>query len=216
MHFGIQKALSNLAGDPIVAAMQEINLDINIDGLPVAKNGRCLWPILAAFPNVQQISPFVIGCYSGLKEPSNADDFLHDFVTEVNKLTENGVQLKRESGMTKLKFSIRLFICDRSATCKISGAVYHVCKRGCPNCTQIGHRVNRVTVYSSEECLARTDQSFRRRLDPEHHRIQTIFGVEQINGLDMVLQLAVDPMDACHLGVTKKMLESMLGMLKKV
>lgn len=130
--------------------MEEISLDINIDGLPVAKNGRCLWPILGAFPNVFKISPFVVGCYAGLKEPSNFDEFLADFVAEVNDLVENGFEVSRDSGAIRMNFKIRLFICDRPATCKISGTVSHVSKHGCPNCDQVGSRVNCVTVYSNE------------------------------------------------------------------
>lgn len=78
IHFGLKKTLTNLIDDPIVASMDDIVLDINIDGLPISKNGRCLWPILAAFPNVYTISPFVVGCYAGLKEPADFDEFLAD------------------------------------------------------------------------------------------------------------------------------------------
>lgn len=174
-----------------------------------------LLPILAAFPDVNKISPFIIGCYAGLKEPLDFDNFLNDFVIEANKLMENGVSMCRESKIVQLKFRIRIFICDRPATCKISGTVSHVSKHGCPNCEQIGRRVNNVTVYSREEFSARTNESFRQRVDSNHHRVQSVYGVERINGLDMVLQLCVDPMHTCHLGVTKKILEGMLGKLRK-
>lgn len=215
IHFGIQRSLEGLAKDRKIASMMEIRLDVNIDGLPIAKNGRCVWPILAAFPWAREISPFVIGCYTGLKEPANFDSYLMDFVTEVNELTQNGIVLKRGEVTERLKFSIRLFICDRPATSKICGVVSHVSKNGCPNCVQVGRRINNVTVYSSLVGTPRDDNSFRSRLDPEHHKVQTMSGIERIVGLDMVRQVGVDPMHTCHLGVTKKILEGMLGKVKK-
>ncbi|XP_039431072.1 uncharacterized protein LOC120414112 [Culex pipiens pallens] len=215
MHFGIQSCLSRLSEDPTVSSMEEIKLDINIDGLPISKNGRCVWPILAAFPDVREISPFVIGCYSGVKEPSDFDSFLSDFVSEVNQLTRDGVEMTRGGITRRLSFSIRLFICDRPATCKITSVVSHVSKHGCPNCNQIGHRVGQVTVYSPIKGSARDDHSFRTRLDKDHHKAESISGVERISGLDMIKQIGVDPMHACHLGVTKRVLESTVGKVKK-
>lgn len=190
-HFGIQECLARLSDDPKVSAMEKITLDVNIDGLPVAKNGRCVWPILAAFPNIRDISSFIIGCYKGLKEPANFESYQEDFVAEVNDLTRNGIEVKRGDGTQRLDFSIRLFICDHPATCKISSVVSHVSKHVCPNCSQVGHRINQVTVYSPTTCAPRDDRSFRNRSDPEHHKVQTISGIERIEGLDMIEQVGV-------------------------
>ncbi|EDS38296.1 conserved hypothetical protein [Culex quinquefasciatus] len=115
--------------------------------------------------------------------------------------------MKRGDGAKRVEFSIRLFICDRPATCKVSSVVSQVSKHGCPNCVQVGQRVNQVTVYSTTACTPRDDHSFRSRSDPDHHKVQTKSGIEKIEGLDMVDQVGVDPMHTCHHGVTKRILE---------
>lgn len=58
-----------------------IELQINIDGLPISRSSSGqFWPILAKI-NTQNSKPFVIGTYYGHKKPDNYV-FLKEFIDE--------------------------------------------------------------------------------------------------------------------------------------
>ena len=80
VHFGIENALTQFESDSFMNGLSEIKLDIGIDGLPLAKDRLCLWPILASFVNKKDVSPFIVGAYCGKGGPDNVDAFLLDFL----------------------------------------------------------------------------------------------------------------------------------------
>lgn len=65
----------------------ELKLQFNIDGLPIAKSsGSQLWPILGLIRNIQDCSPFSVGIYHGYKKPIDLDEYLKGFVDELSHI----------------------------------------------------------------------------------------------------------------------------------
>ena len=66
---------------------------INIDGLPLFKSSsKQFWPILAILKGISHSTPFVIGIFCGHTKPTSLDEYLADFVQEMQRLRENGVR----------------------------------------------------------------------------------------------------------------------------
>lgn len=92
-HLGIEKQLKKIP-EKIINEIDEIILDIGVDGLPLYKSSnQSLWPILAKFVNIENLKVILIGVYLGPKKPSNVDVYLHDFINEFRKLSEDGIFL---------------------------------------------------------------------------------------------------------------------------
>jgi len=65
-------------------------LDVNVDFLPLFKSSlTSLWPILGYFNNVPGSNVFMIGSFVGSQKPANVNQYMHDFVAEALKLSEN-------------------------------------------------------------------------------------------------------------------------------
>lgn len=85
-HIGIKRGLdynmSQLGDLP-----SEIELDFNIDGVPISKSSKSsFWLILARIVNSKQV--FVVGVYHGYKKPENFANFLRMLVDELKILTQ--------------------------------------------------------------------------------------------------------------------------------
>jgi len=71
--------------------LKNIEININIDGLPLAKSSQSqLWPILGQMYNVGDREPFLIGAYHGYKKPVDAQDLLNEFYEEYYVLLTEG------------------------------------------------------------------------------------------------------------------------------
>ena len=71
-------------------------LQINIDGLPLFKSSRIrLWPILGLLLSANMKEPVVIEMYCGHTKPSSTEEFLKDFIAQLQKL-EQGFTLNKK------------------------------------------------------------------------------------------------------------------------
>ena len=63
-HFGINEGiLSKLATNPGVASMEQLTLQVNIDGLPLYKSATDqFWPILYLLQEDETKEPFIVAC----------------------------------------------------------------------------------------------------------------------------------------------------------
>lgn len=88
-HVGVKKGLDyNMAQLSTTNFPNEIELDFNIDGVPISKSSKSsFWLILARIVHLKQI--FVVGVYHGYKKPDSFPNFLRMFVDELKILTEN-------------------------------------------------------------------------------------------------------------------------------
>lgn len=92
-HVGLKKCLKRCNYE-FLTLQDFIEIDISIDGLSLSKSSKLkTWPILGAFPNKPDTSPFIIGTYVGYENPESIDDFLFDFIVEAQDALDNGVEV---------------------------------------------------------------------------------------------------------------------------
>ncbi|KAF9806450.1 hypothetical protein SFRURICE_001245 [Spodoptera frugiperda] len=103
----------------------EVTLNFNFDGLPIFKSSnKEFWPILCSVFERPDVEPIVIGIYFGIGKPNPIEQYLEDFVNEMEYLIKNGLYI----GQAKNKVSIRLrcFICDSPARAYIKELLHCV------------------------------------------------------------------------------------------
>ena len=85
-HLGIEKQLKKV--EHILQDYEIIEVDINIDGIPLFKSSRTqLWPILIKVVNTKEkITPMPVGIFAGPSKPHCIEDYLKDFIEEANLL----------------------------------------------------------------------------------------------------------------------------------
>lgn len=107
-HFGLQNCIEQLVSQYSVQLSQIVKVNINIDGLPLFKSSTSqVYPILCnLIENYDLVN--VIGIYYGDEKPSDANEFLTDFVEELITLSKYGIQINNEI----YQFKINAFICD--------------------------------------------------------------------------------------------------------
>lgn len=190
---------------------EEVLIDVGIDGLTLFNSSnRVLWPILGALVDFPSVTPFVIGCFSGLKKPENINDFMANFSSEANYLRENGIKVG--PNQIVLKFDVRIFICDSPARAFVCGVVSFNGKNGCPKCCHEGKYKERRVCFPTEIGVLRSDSSFEQRLHASHHLVQFRHqkSVLEDAGFRMVSQFPLDSMHLVDLGVVKKFLKLLI------
>ncbi len=96
---------------------KNINLVFNIDGIPIFNSSPVeFWPILCLISEEPDLRPLTIALYRGKGKPL-LEEFLEKFVSEVNTIIENGIQV----GNNKLSVKIKCFVCDSPARSFIKG-----------------------------------------------------------------------------------------------
>lgn len=121
-HYGLQKCLLNQFSQ--LSHSLEIDLTFNIDGLPLHKSSKFeFWPILFNIHNMPNINPMVIGIYCGDTKPPTADEFLNEFVEEMDYLLKNGLVINGY----ELAIRMRCFVCDTPARAFVKGMHYAPC-----------------------------------------------------------------------------------------
>ena len=138
--------------------------------------------------------------YTGVSKPQNLD-FLIDFVQELNSIANNfqyqGVHLR---------LRIHSVVCDQPAVALLKATKTHSGYSACFKCTTTGkYQANRMTFPKLDDAL-RTDESFRLRTDPEHHRRDHESPFLLIVDMNMIDTFAQDYMHIVCLGVMKKLL----------
>ena len=99
----------------ITHKISSIVLLINIDGLPLFKSSsQQFWPILGKFNN---LDVFAIALFYGSSKPNSVDEYLDDFLKELEKLQNDGIFYKER----KLDVRLKCFFCDAPARCIIRG-----------------------------------------------------------------------------------------------
>lgn len=107
IYYGIERyLLEHLAKETLPG---QVALSFNVDGVPLFKSSKmCFWPILGQIQNRQ---PFIVALYYGSSKPSSVEDFLHDFLEELQQLIQNGVSCQNLIHTVTLK----AIICDAQA-----------------------------------------------------------------------------------------------------
>ncbi|XP_046397234.1 uncharacterized protein LOC124164106 isoform X1 [Ischnura elegans] len=204
LHYGLKKALGEQLQKVDSDCFSDvIEIDLNIDGLPLAKSSRSVfWAILGRiYCKKVQLSPFVIGVHHSYgKLTLTPQELLKELVEEFKMLQESGFQNDKKSFGIK----IRAIICDTPARSFVTATKGHMGFNCCGKCIQKGYESNHRIILSDLNCQLRTDESFRCRADIGHHVGVSPF--EEIAELGMVSQFPLDYMHLVCLGVMKKLL----------
>lgn len=94
-----------------------------------------------------------------------SQDFLSDFSEETFHLMKNGFEVR--GVMYTIK--IENFICDAPARSFIKCTNLHAGYSSCAKCTEGGEYIDGRVVYRGINAPKRTDYSFIKQLDEEHH-----------------------------------------------
>jgi hypothetical protein len=147
-------------------------------------------------PFLKNSPPFPIGVFHAFSKPTSSNAFLLDFISEAEEIDEIGLSFQGKYFPVKIK----AFICDAPARAMILCIKGHSSERyGCARCTGFGTFLGEL----------RTNVSFRNKQCVAHHHCRSI--LENLNYLDMVKDIPIDPMHLLDLGVMKKILAFIFG-----
>ncbi|KYN15964.1 hypothetical protein ALC57_11792 [Trachymyrmex cornetzi] len=203
VYFGLKKILQ-MSINPNLHTNNVVNLKINVDGVQLFKSSsKQFWPILCQVHSEKDVyQPFPIAIYCGTHKPQNLEQYLQQFIEEINYLHENGFEVNGQH----LQVKLIAFICDRPARAFIKCIKGHGAYWSCERCMVHGERVEGRTVYPvSEGAEKRTDDSFRNQQNLEHHQGVTPLLNIRLK-LDMILAFLLDFMHLVCLGVMEKIL----------
>lgn len=209
-HLGIEKSLMK-CNYRFLFEEELVLIDIGIDGISLSKSSKLkIWPIIGAFVDKPNISPFLIGCYKGTTNPPCINSFIFDFVEELKVIEQNGVKVTPSCIIKPL--TIRAFICDTPARSFVTGCLGHGSYFGCSKCDQEGDYHYNKVVYQPVRGNTRTDTTFSNREQPQHHQTKFLNEPSLLETMQfgMVTQFPLDPMHAVDSGIMKRMLGSIL------
>ncbi|XP_060599922.1 uncharacterized protein LOC132753458 [Ruditapes philippinarum] len=91
IRIGLLKILSLKSFSLDASEQNTIKLNFNIDGIPLFKStGTQFWPILC---NFKSYTPFMVAIFYSSHKPNSLEEFLIDFIEELNELISEGIQL---------------------------------------------------------------------------------------------------------------------------
>lgn len=185
-------------------------MDFNVDGVKFSNSStHSLWLIQMSVENSNCFDPFVVGAYFANKKPTHS--FLEEFVDELGELVLNGFTFEN----INISISIGCFVNDTPANSFVRCAKGHSGYSSCMRCTDKGLRLDNCQIFPALSAIKRTDADFRMKSDPNHHHLSEKSLLENIQELDMVLDFSIDEMHIVHLGVMKKIIEFVMGLLNK-
>ena len=197
-YFGIASGLLKILAQNPDFQDDCIQMCINIDGVPLFKSsGTQLWPILCSFHCFQ---PFIVGIYCGRAKPDSVDEYLADFLAELQQLTRDGI---KSSGKT-IRLVIKAFICDAPARAFLKCTKSHNSYYACERCTIRGYYERRVVLGAEEAgiCL-RSEEEFNQVLYTHHQSRKSPLITA---GIPCIQSFALDYMHLVCLGVVRRML----------
>ncbi|XP_072400949.1 uncharacterized protein [Diabrotica undecimpunctata] len=200
-HLGISTALENFLLRNPKFTESVIEVAFNIDGLPLYKSCNSqLWPILGQIKNFNS-KPFSIGIFYGSSKPQPLNLFLDDFISELKHLIDNTFCFKGKL----YEIKVFAFICDAPARSFLKCIKSHNGYSSCEKCIEVGDYIDGRIVLKSVTSQKRTDDSFLRQTDDDHHT-----GISPLVKLSigLVSKFPIDYMHTVCLGVVRKLLHT--------
>lgn len=209
-HFGLYKAvndfLSKISDLKSLQILENLGLSmkVNCDGIPLHRSSKAqFWPILAVFScegMETKHSPVIVGIFYGFSKPNNIDEYLKEFIDELENLS-NGFSF----GNHLIPLKVACFICDAPARQFMKAITSHNGYSGCERCQQVGVYESGTVIFPDLNCVPRSDQNFILQSDSDHHK-----GVSPLAratfSVGLVSQFVLDPMHLVYLGVMRKLL----------
>lgn len=156
------------------------------------------------------------GCYQGQGKAKNSEEFFEEFEKELMDLYQNGIDFEVRGEVIHKRLSIRLFMMDSPARADICKIMSYSSYQGCPICkftNKVGGQKRKTgdredqwkgkVVYTNHVGFSlRTDETFRDRLHPEHHKpeYRSQRSILEDLGFRMISQFPLDPMHIIDLG----------------
>lgn len=199
MEKGIRKALSvvNIIGN-------EIELDINIDGLPLTKSSTSqFYPILGSI-TCNRENVFLIGLYWGKEKPKDSNSLIKYFVEELNNLIETGLEINKKV------YNVRLhaLLADAPAKAYILKVKSHTGHSSCTKCEDEGvylENHHKICFPYSGNFKLRTKESFLDQTDDDYHKGSSL--LLKILDFDPVKNVPLDYQHLICLGIMRKFLD---------
>ena len=197
IHFGFTEHIEKLLDQEEYSA-SEVNLYIGIDGIPIEKSTKkSFWPILCIVEPLDP-SPFPVGIWSGESKPTDSNEYLEEFVQELKHLMSTNI----ESESAQLKIKKVTFVCDAPARSFVTCTKGHTGYSCCLKCNIVGQQFKNRVIFTALNCPLRTNESFRRQLDEDHHKSTSI--IEELD-IDIPASFPYEFMHLICLGVMKKL-----------
>jgi hypothetical protein len=204
VHFDWIESISSYLAGKLESKVTEVNISVNIDGIPLYNNSRfyTAYPILIKILQCPS-EVFTAAIFCTNKEQKglpSAQIFLKPFLNDV-KNHEN-ILLNGRS----VKLILGPFICDAPIRSYLKGIVNHTAYDSCERCIQKGEYHGGHVALVKVNCPLRSFQSFKDKTDGKHHRLESISPLDTELEFDMVGGFVLDYMHMCTIGVMKRML----------
>lgn len=204
VHLGVRQALMQLMSEAGTVLSTNIFLQFFVDGLLISRSTKEeAWIIMMNVRKASQrrLIPKVIGVHYDEKKPSNFNEFLWPFVTELLELLESGFV----SNGTVLKLNILNFVLDAPSrtSCK---CVKHINGYyGCGYCLAEGDSIDHRMAFLDLEAPLRNDYDYRsRKYDDDYHKRESVL---ELLPIDMVDAFPPDYLHCVLLGVVNWILK---------
>lgn len=199
-HIGVKKALDYYVRHS-TTPIAKLRINVNVDGVPISgSTSKSFWLVLIQISGGNcSRTIYVAGIYMGDSKPLLFTDFLEHFVSEMISLSELYMVNDRV-----IPVEIGCVICDAPARNSCLGNKSYNGHFGCGRCTEKGEKLHyRMVITEIKDLEKRTNESFRNKSQPEHHKYDSTFLKLNMN---MVSQFPLDYLHTVNLGVVKKIL----------
>lgn len=177
-----------------------VELLVIVDGIPPHKSSsKEFWPIQCSVFNLDS-DPFLAALYYGKEKPASVQEFLEDFVKELQHLQTNGIKLDDKA----LKVKVKAFVCDEPAMAFLESIKGQTAFTACERCEIIGcKKEGHMVLVSNQPADARTDEKFANFNYKDHQ-----YGPSPLLEchIPCVTSFSLDYMHLICLGVTRQML----------
>jgi len=200
-YFGVQYWLSILFQRfPEAFDSSHLKLLINVDGIPLFNSSSmALWPILGSLMTLDSC-PFPIAVFCSKKKPEPLDDYVADFISEMQCLENVGFDCEgRHFGV-----SLHAVICDAPARAFLKCVKSHSGYDSCERCCQRGEWNGKVT-FPDLSAELRTDSNFQYKEFPDHHLPTLSSPLLHLNSCGLVSSFPLDYMHLVCLGVMRRL-----------
>lgn len=132
------------------------------------------------------------------KKPYDCNEFLRDFVDEAKILVADGLQY----GEKHISVSIHSLIADAPAKSFVTATKGHTGYFSCAKCTTEGDYIDRRICFPDINCPKRTNESFLKQNQIEHHTGRSI--LLNIPNFGLISHIPFDYMHLVCIGVVKR------------
>lgn len=144
--------------------------------------------------------------FAGKSKPHSVEEFMEDFVEEINYLIEDGIQIGDET----YNFELKGVICDTPARAFIKCCKGHTGFNACERCEthgiSVGPKGHKKRIYPEIDAALRTKESFAKQ-DTGHHLPGLFSPLLRIKKFNIINGVFLDNMHLLTIGVMKSIMD---------